>query len=90
MEASMNTYVQPVASHHHYAERLVVRDQNGQFYLWKGTGEAMVAIPDQLASWIMNRPELDLLASPNLWFDVESLPMAVEMYDYDNERSVAD
>lgn len=88
MDSSSSTYVQPVASHTCHPERLLVRDETGRFHLWQGTGEAMMDIPSELASWIIERAEMLPLPLPRLWFDVETLPLAIEKYD--NEWSVAD
>lgn len=88
MDSTLRAYIQPVASHIDHPERLLVQDQNGTFLLWHGNGDAMVEIPSLLAAWIVDRPEIQPLPSPRLWYDVESLPMAIEMYD--SEWSVAD
>jgi len=90
MDFSLSTYVQPLASHMEHPERLLVRDQQGCWYLWFGDGQEMTGITDDLASWIAERPEMVRLAAPRHWFDIECLPLGVGMYDYDNERSVAD
>jgi hypothetical protein len=88
MDSSLSTYVQPLASHARFPERLVVRDHTGTFHLWLGNGDLMSEIPAALASWIIERPEMLPLPLPRLWYDVETLPMAIEMYD--SEWSVAD
>jgi hypothetical protein len=88
MDSAWSAYVQPIAAHVSNPERLLLRDQEGTFHLWHGTGDAMVAIPEGLASWLMHRPEMLVLSTPHMWFDVASLPLAVEKYD--NEWSVAD
>jgi len=90
MNSSLNSYVQPVASHVSHPERLLVRTQDDAFYLWPGTGDPMIEIPTALAAWMISRPEIFTLCSPRHWFDIECLPIAVEMYDYDSEWSVAD
>jgi hypothetical protein len=88
MDFSLGTYVQPLASHVAYPERLLVRDQQGTWHLWFGDGRMMESIPDDTAFWMMERPEMACLDAPHHWFDIECLPLQVGMYD--NERSVAD
>jgi hypothetical protein len=68
-------YVQPTASHRQHPERLLLRDDEGQCYLWFGDGREMEAVPASLAAWICDRPEMYQLQAPLLWFDRESLPM---------------
>jgi hypothetical protein len=88
VNSSPCAYVQPVASHGQYPERLLVRDQSGTWHLWFGDGQEMCALSIELASWILGRPEMTRIPAPHYWFDVESLPVAVETYD--SEWSVAD
>lgn len=72
---SSKHYVQPVASHCQFPERLLVRDDRGQWFMWFGDGRNIEEIPVQLATWLSHRPEMQLLASPRLWFDDTSLPI---------------
>jgi hypothetical protein len=90
MDFSLGTYVQPLASHRENPERLLVRDQQGSWHLWFGDGQEMTSITEDLASWVFERPEMVRLVEPHHWFDTECLPIKVGLYDYDNERSVAD
>ncbi len=68
-------YVQPIASHRKHPERLLLRDDTGQCYLWHGDGREVEAVPAPLAAWICDRPEMYQLQSPLLWFDSSSLPL---------------
>jgi hypothetical protein len=88
MDFSLGSYVQPLASHVAYPERLLVRDQDGAWHLWFGDGQAMTSIPETTARWMLARPEIVRMDAPHYWYDIECLPLKVEMYD--NERSVAD
>lgn len=73
---SSKDYVQPIASHQEFPERLLLRDNTGQCFIWFGDGREMEAIPAPLTEWILSRPEMYLLHSPVLWFDTSSLPLA--------------
>lgn len=88
MEFTLSSYVQPHAAHRTHPERLLVRDTGGDWFLWFGDGRGTVSITDELATWMLARPEMNRLTAPLHWFDIESLPLKVGMYD--NERSVAD
>ena len=88
MDFTLDTYVQPLASHIAHRERLLVRDQHGAWHLWFGNGQRMVDIPEATAAWMLDRPEMTCLEAPLHWYDVECLPLGVGLYD--NERSVAD
>lgn len=88
MDFTLDTYVQPLASHAAHPERLLVRDQHGSWHLWFGDGQMMISVPDDTATWILERPEMVCLDTPLHWYDVECLPLEVGLYD--NERSVAD
>jgi hypothetical protein len=72
---SSKDYVQPIASHLQFPERLLLRDNMGQCYLWFGDGRDMETIPASLAEWLISRTEMISLHSPMLWFDTSSLPM---------------
>ncbi len=72
---SSTKYVQPIASHSQYPERLLLRDQAGQSYLWHGDGREMEAVSAPLAAWISERPEMRQLQWPLVWFDPSSLPL---------------
>lgn len=68
-------YVQPFATHIEHPERLLLWDATGQCYLWHGDGREMEAIPDPLAQWLCQQPEIMALQTPWLWFDPSSLPL---------------
>lgn len=76
---SFESYVQPVASHRQIPERLLLRDNAGQCYIWFGDGRDMETIPVPVAEWMLSRPEVAQLHSPMLWFDVSSLPLNAEV-----------
>jgi hypothetical protein len=76
MMISSKDYVQPIASHLQFPERLLLRDSMGQYYLWFGDGQDMETIPTSLAEWLVSRSEMALLHSPMLWFDTSSLPLS--------------
>jgi hypothetical protein len=70
-------YVQPIAGHIESSSYLIVRDANDCWYLWTGDNDQeLVAIPERLAQWMRNRPELADLPEPRLWFERSSLPLA--------------
>lgn len=73
-------YVQLVAIHREFPERLLLRDGEGQCYLWHGDGSDMEEISGSLASWITERPEIDQMQAPLLWFDPTSLPLSVPVH----------
>lgn len=72
---SFESYVQPVASHRQIPERLLLRDNTGQCYIWFGDGRDLETVPAPVAEWMLSRPEVTHLRSPVLWFDVSSLPL---------------
>ncbi|HVL24415.1 MAG TPA: hypothetical protein VM450_10020 [Thermomicrobiales bacterium] len=72
---SSTTYLQPIASHEDYPERLLLRDGEDQWYLWTGDGQEIEAIPARLAAWIADRPEMRLLQRPHMWFELSCLPL---------------
>lgn len=88
MDFTRSSYVQPRAAHVAHPERLIVRDTAGEWFLWFGDGRDTVGITDDLASWMLARPEMNRLHGPLHWFDIETLPL--EVGTYDSERSVAD
>lgn len=88
MDFSINTYVQPVATHVRHPERLLVKTQDGDWALWFGNGTPLLSVDPELGLWILERSETIVLNQPSYWFDTSSLPVAHEVYD--NEGSVAD
>lgn len=81
---SSKNYLQPVASHVQCPERVLVRDEQDQWYIWFGDGRDIEHIPDHLASWIADRPEMQILSSPRLWFEDSSLPVRTESVIFDH------
>ena len=88
MDFTLHSYMQPHASHIVHPERLLMKDIEGAWYLWFGDGQDLISVTDELASFILDRPEMIRMHAPLHWFDVECLPLKVGMYD--SERSVAD
>ena len=72
---SSTMYLQPIASHEEYPERLLLRDEQDQWYLWSGDGRDIEAIPSELAAWVSDRPEIRLLQRPHMWFELSCLPL---------------
>lgn len=72
---SSQEYVQPIACHRQFTERLVLRDTAGRTFVWFGDGREMIEMPGSTAEWILSRPEMSQLQSPLLWFDPSSLPL---------------
>ena len=69
-------YVQPMAQHVAHPERLLLRDQRDQWFLWAGQlDEEVVAIEPELAAYILNRPEIAPLPLPRMWFATDDLPL---------------
>lgn len=76
---SSTSYIQPYAFHRHAPERLVLRDEPGNWYLWFGdTGNGLVEVPETLALWMIARSETDLLPTPRMWFEPDALPAREE------------
>ena len=70
-------YVQPVAGHIDNSNYLIVRDATDAWYLWTGEGDGILTeIPDNLAQWLRNRPEIEDFSEPLLWFEISSLPVS--------------
>lgn len=68
------TYVRPVAYHRFATDRLLLKDEAGNWYLWPGDESGLVEIEQPLAQWIYQRPEIYPVSGPAMWFDVDSLP----------------
>ena len=72
---SSTMYVQPIASHEDYPERLLLRDGDDHWYLWRGDGQEIEPTSAELAAWVLDRPEMRLLPRPHMWFEVSCLPL---------------
>lgn len=76
---SLPSYIQPNAFHREAPERLILRDEPGNWYLWFGdTATGLTEIPETLARWMMARPEMDLMPTPRMWFEPDALPAREE------------
>ena len=58
MDYTLHTYMQPHASHIVHPERLLMKDMQGAWYLWFGDGQDTIAVTDELAAFILDRPEM--------------------------------
>ncbi len=70
-----STYLRPVAHHRDASERLLLKDETGAWFLWHGDGSDLADVSDQLANWILARPEMIALGGPFMWFEHSSLPV---------------
>ncbi len=70
------TYLRPIAHHRDATERLLLKDEAGAWFLWHGDGSELIDVSDQLAGWILTRPEMVALSGPVMWFAPSSLPVA--------------
>ncbi len=73
-----SSYLWPVAHHRDAPERLLLRDALGTWVLWFGDGTALAEMPDDLARWILARPEMVMLGADLVWFEHSSLPVGSE------------
>lgn len=72
---SLQDYVQPIACHCQFRERLLLRNGTGCYFIWMGDGSDPIEMPATTAEWILSRPEMQRLQLPLLWFDPTSLPL---------------
>jgi hypothetical protein len=71
-------YYLPVAAHRAHPERLLLLDQDEQWFLWSGdevAEHAPLAIEPALGCWMAQRPELVPLSRPLMWFAADDLPV---------------
>ena len=73
----MPIYVQPIAQHIVYRERLLVRDAEGRAYVWTGDdpGRGVEEIEAGTALWLLTRSWMSPLP-PRVWLHVDDLPLA--------------
>lgn len=73
----MDGYVQLVAQHVRHPERLVLRDEHGQYYVW--TGELPDANPQEMDAatvwWLCAQPQIAPLSHVGVWFHATDLPL---------------
>jgi hypothetical protein len=72
------TYLQPVAYHRSHPHRLLLKDEAGLWYTWRGDDSGLVEIEPGLAQWIYRRPEIYPVSGPAMWFEAEALPVGDE------------
>jgi len=70
------TYLRPIAHHRDAPERLLLKDETGAWFLWYGDGSELIDVSDELATWILERPEMIALGGHYMWFEHSSLPVA--------------
>ncbi|MGC4107783.1 MAG: hypothetical protein QM753_15790 [Thermomicrobiales bacterium] len=70
-------YVQPVAVHAMDVTRMIARDRDGGWWLWFGDRptQPLEAIPAPLASWMLQRPEMQEMPLTRFWFPLDALPV---------------
>lgn len=73
-------YLQPVAVHRSDGTRMIARDLDGGWWLWRGDcpAEPLEAIPSSLAGWMVQRLEVEEMPLPRFWFPLAALPMHTE------------
>ncbi|MDQ4045058.1 MAG: hypothetical protein M3173_06385 [Chloroflexota bacterium] len=75
-------YMQPIAVHRRHAERLLLRDVDGQWHLWTGeaAGSNPIEVPQGLGHYLMHRCEMEILpAHQRMWFVVGDLPLRADV-----------
>ncbi len=74
---TVQRYMQPVAVHRSHVERLLLTDDNDEWFLWMGEHDAdPVEIPQELAFYLLDRDEMQLLElHQRMWFIVADLPV---------------
>lgn len=84
----LERYMQPIAVHRTHAERLLLHDDQGNWYLWSGeAGADPIEIPQMLGHYLMIRRELDVLAPhQRMWFVVDDLPVRADIATANPER----
>ena len=73
----MPTYVQPIAQHLVYPERLLLRAEDDRAYVW--LGEHANATPEEIdprtAAWLQTNPWIRPLPQPRVWLHIADLPV---------------
>lgn len=77
MTVTERRYFLPVAAHRVHPERLLLLDEDEQWFLWSGgtATDAPLAIEPALGHWIAHRPELFPLPQPLMWIAAADLPV---------------
>jgi hypothetical protein len=70
-------YVQVVGHHAAQPERLLIRSDDGRWYVWFGDrrGTPLREIDEPIADWLQHQPDLTILPEPHFWLHVDDLPM---------------
>ena len=72
------TYLRPIAYHAWYEHRLLLKDEQGAWFTWMGDDEDLAEIDVELATWLLQRPEIVVIEGSVMWFEPSSLPRCSE------------
>lgn len=74
---TLERYMQPVAIHLLHDERLILLDEDGNWYLWIGEADAdPIGIPHRMAHYLMDCKEMQCLEpGQQMWFVLADLPV---------------
>jgi hypothetical protein len=78
LAVTQRRYFLPVAAHRTHPERLLLLDEDEQWFLWDGgasAAETPLAIEPALGHWMAHRPELFPLPQPLMWIAADDLPL---------------
>ena len=72
----MPIYLQPIAQHCIYPERLVLRGEDDRLYLWLGGDGSTQPQPTatEVVNWLIERHRVVLTPTP-VWFHTDDLPL---------------
>jgi hypothetical protein len=72
-------YVQLVGHHASQPERLLIRSDDGRWYVWFGdrVGTPLREIDQPIADWLKRQTDLTILPEPHFWLHVDDLPTIV-------------
>ena len=72
-------YVQVVGHHSAQPERLLIRSDDGRWYVWFGdrAGTPLREINEPIADWLRRQSDLTMLPEPHFWLHVDDLPTVV-------------
>jgi hypothetical protein len=69
-------YVQVIGHHAELPERLLIRSDDGRWYVWFGdrVGTPLREIDQPIADWLKRQTDLTMLPEPHFWLHVDDLP----------------
>ena len=69
-------YVQVIGHHAELPERLLIRSDDGRWYVWFGdrVGTPLREIDQPIADWLKRQTDLTILPEPYFWLHVDDLP----------------